>query len=443
MTPRILNPAVRLPRRYVQCEPLVKVFSWPDGTNAAFDVNSLCAVSVDKNAAEKLREGSNGFSGLLFSRIRPVFQPPRIGPVRKIVLNLTHRCNLACKYCFASDYMREDDMTQDTAFKALELFNPGTDINVAFFGGEPLLNWPVLTAVAERAHALAQKRGRRCLLHVTTNGTLIDGVKAATLKRLGVSVLVSLDGPEDVHNRTRPAKHGNSYQRTMAGLHHLKEAGHSGRVSVRATFLDARPELVKRLEFFNALYHAGLIASVSIEPAILSEGCGAVPTAKQEREALRREWHEAARWYVAQLREKPGERPVPLFYFRKLIQRIRQYQWMGNECGAGRGYLTIAPNGTLHACHRENLTRIGHLDTGIDEAARKPWAQNSLSTHKECRSCWARYLCGGGCPQARLVLGESMDSPTPSLCATRRDLYRTVIWLLANLSASEAQRIST
>jgi len=98
----------------------------------------------------------------------------------------------------------------------------------------------------------------------------------------------------------------------MAGLHHLKEAGHSGRVSVRATFLDARPELVKRLEFFNALYHAGLIASVSIEPAILSEGCGAVPTAKQEREALRREWHEAARWYVAQLREKPGERPVPL-----------------------------------------------------------------------------------------------------------------------------------
>jgi len=443
MTPRILNPIVRLPRSYLQCDPQVKVFSWPDGTNVAFDANSLCAVSVDKKAADNLREGPNGFSGLLFSRIRPVFQPPRIGPVRKIVLNLTHRCNLQCKYCFASDYTPADDMTEDTAFKALELFNPGTDINVAFFGGEPLLNWPVLAAVAERAHALAQKRGRRCLLHVTTNGTLLDEMKAAALKRLGVSVLVSLDGPEEIHNRTRPARHGNSYQQTIAGLHQLNDAVHSSRVSMRATFIDSNPNLVKRLEFFNALYHAGLIASVSIEPAILSEGCSAVPSAKQDRDALRHEWEEAARWYVAQLRDRPGERPVPLFYFRKLMQRIMQYQWMGNECGAGRGYLTISPSGTLHACHRENLTRIGRLDIGIDKAARKPWAENCLAAHKECQSCWARYLCGSGCPQARLVLGETMDSPTPSLCATRRDLYKTVIWLLANLSPSEAQRIST
>lgn len=442
MDTTILNPAAKLPRRFCAADPQVKVFSWEDGTRIALDCNSLCAVSVDVDTADKLKaDTADGeFCGLLYSKIAPTFTPPVTGPVRKIVFNLTHGCNLKCGYCFASVYKSSEALPMKIADKALRMFGDKSAIDIAFFGGEPILAWARLVEIAERAHELAHIRGVKCKLHVTTNGTLIDDIKAVTLKRLGVSVLISLDGPEDIHNSNRPARQGNSFEQTIAGLESLKKAGL--RPMVRATFTESEIDIAGRLDFFHDLYERGMISGVSIEPAVLSEGCGAMPATAVDKEALADAWHSAAVWYAEKFNSLPPDaRPVPLFYFRKLAKRLMDYQWMGNECGAGRGYMTVGPDGGLYACHRETGTLIGDIENGIDEDKRKPWAGNCLAAHKECQKCWARYLCGGGCPQARIAVGESLSAAMPTICAAKRIMIKEVLWLLAHLTPRQTDML--
>ena len=442
MEARILNPGAKLPRTFVATEPQVKIFSWADDTRVALDCNSLCAVKVDVATADKLPVEGGNFCGLLYSKIAPTFKPPGVNGVRKIVFNLTHGCNLKCGYCFASVYKPAETLTMDAADKALRMFSDKTDIDVAFFGDEPLLAWNRMVEIAERAHELAHARRVKCRLHVTTNGTLIDDFKAVTLKRFGVSVLMSIDGPEEIHNTNRPAREGNSFAQAMAGLESLKMAG--VRPMARATFTESDTALAERLDFFHDLYEAGLITGVSIEPAVLSEGCGAMPANAVDKAAMAAAWHGAAVWYVEKFNAlPPGKRPVPLFYFRKLAQRILDYQWMGNECGAGRGYLTVGPDNNLYACHRETGTLIGNIEDGIDADKRKPWAGNCLATHKECRRCWARYLCGGGCPQARVTVGEHLSAAMPSICAAKRIMIKEVLWLMAHLAPKQTERLVT
>lgn len=466
--PRLLNLKTAPPRNCRPCEPQVETFSWPDGTHVAFDANSLIALQVDAEKADKLRAGPDGFTGLLYSGIAPDFPPPAGGPeraerverVRKVVLNLTHGCNLRCKYCFAADYDKCPSMPLETAFNALSLFSAPeirtpqsalrNPISVSFFGGEPLLAWPTLILTAERVYQLAYERKVPYSLHVTTNGTLLDPLKAAALKRFNFSVLLSLDGPRDIHNASRPlaasdhlsdpSDRSDSFARVMAGLAALNAAGIVP--MIRATFSDLPAGLVERLSFFDLLYRQGKISGASIEPAILAEGCSSVPQEPMDLAALEAEWHEAAKWFVAQA--KAGA-PFPFFYFRKLLGRLLNCEFHGSECGAGRGYLTVGPDGTIFACHRESGTAIGNLsdrsdqsNPSFDSAARAPWLANGISAHPECASCWARYLCGGGCAQNRVEVGGGVFAPVPHVCAARKAMMKQVLWIAAQLDREEA-----
>ena len=439
MKPRILNAVLNKPRRTKPCKAEIIVLEWPDDTYVAFDPNSLCAVQVAKSVATGLKRVTNvgHFDGLLYCEHAPVYQRPRTAPVRKLVLNVSHNCNLACRYCFAAGYTQHPNMPIETAMRALEMIDPKMPVDVAFFGGEPMVAWDVVKAVAERVIEVARNRRVKWGLHMTTNGTLIDKERAEALTRMGFSLLVSLDGPEAIHNENRPAKSGNSFEQTIKGLETLKAAG--SRTRIRATFTGDKPELVKRLEFFNRLYLGGLIQGVSIEPAVLSEGCsGSSENEGFDLSNIAREWHAAAEWWVSQV--KSGTKALPYFYFQQIGRRILYGRHMGTECGAGRGYLTIGPDGTIYACHREAGTEIGHLDTGFDQVKRMPWWENCLDTHLECRDCWARNICGGGCPQSRVTLGGSISAATPKLCAIRRMIFQECFWILAQLSQVEAQK---
>ena len=514
---RLLNVTAAPPRSVRPCKPEVQVFSWSDPSDqsdradtvhVAFDPNSLCALQVDAETAERIAKGPDGFTGLLFSGVAPEFPPalpalslvagsersesngaPSI-PLRKLVLNLTHACNLRCKYCFAADYdgapsgahgsapvagyrdraaplVGAPVMPVETAFKALSLFDSvapkppssvpsvssvvKTPLSVAFFGGEPLLAWPTLILTAERVYQLAYERKVPCSLHVTTNGTLLDPLKAAALKRFNFSVLLSLDGPREIHNDSRPLRsdpsdpsdRADSFSRVMAGLDALNAAGIIP--SIRATFADSEPRLVERLEFFDALWRAGKISGVSIEPAILAEGCSSVPQVPMDLIRLEAEWHAAAEWFVARAR---AGKPFPFFYFRKLLARLLNCEFHGSECGAGRGYLTVGPDGKIFACHRESGTEIGAL-SGVaqppsaavavfNNQARAPWLRNCIAEHPECAECWARYLCGGGCAQNRVEVGGAVTAPVPHVCAARKAMMKQVLWIAAQLTREEA-----
>ena len=474
-------------------EPDVRFFKI-HGERLVFDANSLCLVHVGERLFADLKAlngetaddgpqtadkavggqpsavGRHAFRGLLFSAEKPQFRLARATPVRRLVLNVTHGCNLACKYCFAGGHHDEPTMSLDTAMRGVALMDPRATLDIAFFGGEPLLAWDLVRRVMDEASRLAKRRGVKAKFHITTNGTLLDEEKIAFLRSRPCSLLVSLDGPKDIHDAARPFRCGtaaracpaegggcesgvaqppapvppkagavnqSSFDAVMNVLQTAAKLGMSKRIMARATFFPRDARLVERLEFFAETEDAGLIGGYSVEPAVLGEGCARRGDESFDRAALAAEYHAAAAWFVDRVRRK---RRVGFFHFRKLLERIVLAKHAGSECGAGNGYVTVAPDGTIHACHREG-TAIGHVDYGIDEERRAAWTDNRLYKRPGCMRCWARYLCGGGCRQARLELGGDLDAPVPGRCFIQRTLLRECFWMLTQLRRHEIERV--
>ena len=410
------------------------------GQPVAYDANSMAALLLDAESWQRARENEDELRSLLYSDRMPQFRSFPRSPLRHLVLNVTHACNLACRYCFAASYREAASMPLCVIDKALALFAPpasaGSEgerrhpIRVSFFGGEPLLAWKSVVYTVERARHLAEEQGRASACHITTNGVALDETKAAFIAEHGMSTLVSLDGPEAIHNDARPMRtRGNSWQCTINALNRLKDAG-APLPMARGTYMLDSPRMMERVEFYENLMDEGLISGFSLEPAAVTEGCARREAAPVDRARLGAEYHQAARWYIGRL--KAGKAPG-FMHLGKLTTRLLNAAPQGAECGAGNGYLTVGPAGAIYACHRETGARIGHVDYGIDEAARCPWADNRIYGRQGCMECWARYVCGGGCRQLAAELGRPLNRPNENACAIMRIMVREALWILTQL----------
>ena len=401
------------------------------GERFVFDANSLLALHVD--AATGLRMEQEGEAAgakagpLLWSRFKPNVGPanPRL---HRLCLNLTHECNLACDYCFNAN--RKGKMSRRDIRRAWRLLPDGCDIDVAFFGGEPLLAWDELVWAIDDAHREAARRQVATRFHVTTNGTLLDPAKVVLLTGAGASMIVSIDGPECEHDRSRRKCDGSgSFEDTLAGLAHVRGTPLAERTLLRSTFNTADVDLRGRLEYLNNLCDMGYASGVAVEPAFF----GSLP---QDIEALRPVYHEASEWYVA--RVKAGK-PARYVHYRIMLDRLLNAHHAVSECGGSCGYLAVDPDGSLHACHVGGFP-IGHLDYGIDEEARAPWCDGRLYRRPVCMKCPIRYVCGGGCRLHNQVNGRALDDPDPARCAVYRIWFDECLWIASQLTPEERRR---
>ncbi len=357
-------------------------------------------------------------------------------------------------------------MTLETARKALDLLEPPGPWRVGFFGGEPLLAWDLVREVTELARARADRLGTRVRFSVTTNGTLLDEERARFLAGHGFSLIVSLDGPKELHDRERltavpqrsqrtqslkgadevpssvnsvpsvASRCGNgSFEQVRRGLDAAAAAGLGARTTLRATFPLTRPALAERLEFLNGLADSGLARAVSVEPAWpapseTGEGVqlGALPS----------EYLSAARWAVARLR---AGRRVRYHHLQKALERVLLRRPAGTECGAGFGYLEVAPSGDIHACHKETGGAIGHVDSGVSERLRAPWRENRRYARRGCESCWARNVCGGGCRAESIEHTCDIARPWPVGCAAKRLQARAAPYVAATAPRGSLEKM--
>ena len=378
------------------------------------------------------------------------------GP-RSMVLALTHACNLACEYCFVRNYSpdrRLPVMSMEIVRRALDLipYSPkrrsNPDIVLSFFGGEPLVAFERLREAAVYAESVAAKRGVRIRFNITTNGTLITPEVADFISDHGMRLIVSLDGPADVHDTQRPMRGGSSQAATLRGLSLVRErAGEGGSpVTLRGTFLPDCRDLAGRLEYLNGLCDEGYAANVSVEPAYLTEdSCLALPdghdlafTLRNVKPMIEQYWR-AADWFVARVR---GGATPRFMHFQKFLMRLACRQPAVSDCGAGKGYISVGPEGGLYACHHEGDTGIGDVWRGIDEAARAGWLDNRHYARKRCPDCWARWLCGGGCREVSLRMGLSIREPDPVGCWFRKVWIRCAAWILSELTPEEVERVT-
>lgn len=327
--------------------------------------------------------------------------PPLPFPVRTLVCNVAHDCNLRCAYCYAEGGAYGGDkglMTEETARCCVDflLKNSGGNrhVSMTFFGGEPLLNLQAIRVAIDHGRSEEARWAKEIDFSLTTNATLLSEEVVRFLSHNRVGVTVSLDGLPDVHNRTRTFVNGHgSYDAVIRGAHLLLEGHHTRPVAARVTVTRGMGDLE---ETFLHLREMGF-SQVGFCPV----------TTRDERLAL---CPEDLASFLEHLRKlarhcleeaKAGRTPA-LSNLSNLLQILHQGQRRPYPCGAGLGLLGVGASGELYPCHRFTGypdLGLGQIDQGLDIEKQTRFFRQVGQTRRspECRRCWLRYLCGGGC----------------------------------------------
>jgi uncharacterized protein len=330
--------------------------------------------------------------------------------LRSLSLAVAQKCNLACSYCYAQEGGfggEAKEMSEGVALKAvhtlLEGCVAGDHATLAFLGGEPLLNRRVLRSATEYAARLAGNIGVKIHFSITSNGTLVTADDAAFFEEHGFAVTISVDGLADAHDRLRKYKGGGgSFDRIMCNVRPLLTTQRKMQVSARAT---VTPRNLGLLRTLDALIVEGF-HSVGFSPLLASPtGCDQMDPTGLER--MLEQMIACGRQFEA--RVIAGDR-YPFANMVTAMKELHRGAHRPYPCGAGGGYLGVSADGELSACHRfvgDATGAMGHIDTGVDLYLQTRWlSDRHVDRQEPCRSCWARYLCGGGCHHEVLARGR-------------------------------------
>ncbi len=322
-------------------------------------------------------------------------------PLHALSLAIAQKCNLGCTYCYAQQGEfggTGKNMPLEEATKAVELLvnsaAKDAKLNLAFLGGEPLVNRAVLQAATLHAAQLAERRGNPINFSITTNGTLLTEADGDFFEAHGFAVTISLDGPREAHNLLRPFKSGSgSFDAILQRIRPLLARQRRMQVSARVTVTPANLQLRRTLdEFIELGFH-----SVGFSP-MLSSPTGNREMQHDDLEIMLGQMIDCGREF--ERRTLNGER-YPFANMTNAMREIQRGTHRPYPCGAGAGYLGVSADGQLSACHRfvgDEAGAMGTLNDGIDRTRQADWlAQRHVHRQEPCRTCWARYLCGGGC----------------------------------------------
>ncbi|MCL2062118.1 MAG: thioether cross-link-forming SCIFF peptide maturase [Firmicutes bacterium] len=352
---------------------------------------------------------------VLFSRA-PLSEPPEFdGRIKSVCLNVSHRCNLKCSYCFADGYLENaQDMGIQTAQAAIDylLAKSGNLVNleVDFFGGEPLLNFDVVKQTVAYARSKEKKHGKKFLFTVTTNAMLLDEAAAEYLNREADNVVLSIDGREEVHNSVRGA---NTFKTALANAKNFCEKRGVQQYFIRGTFTAKNPDFAQDV---LALFDYGF-KNVSVEPVVLPPNH---PLAVKEDmlQQLCAEYESLAKQYVQ--RRASGDY-VNFFHFNLDIYNGPCEHKRIRSCGAGCAYIAVTPDGAVYPCHRfigEPAYQIGDVTKNrYDKQVPLLFSRNNhVRAKKECTQCWAKYYCSGGCAASSVKLYGNLTQPDTLSC---------------------------
>jgi uncharacterized protein len=354
--------------------------------------------------------------------------------ITSIALHLTGRCNLCCDYCYHGRRGREaPPMSEETATRAIDLLFEESvgerSVSVVFFGGEPLLCPDLIERVVEHADVAAAHARRRVSFHVTTNGTLLTSGLASQLTRLGVRILVSIDGGAEDHDRHRVFPDGRGSYGTLLKRIASLPAGTS--VGARAT---VTPESGHLRDIVSHLADLGFRV---VHLAPVSDGGMSPAFAKR----LMVEFEELARDELRRLLE--GREPI-VGNFAEALASLDAARVRVLPCGAGSRYLAVGTDGTLYLCHRfagDAAYAVGDVSGGVDRARLGALLASFLERSRGCGSCWARWLCGGPCfyDLDRSPAGPS-GGPAAPRCGVRLRILELGMWLYSSLPPEKRER---
>ncbi|WP_306554303.1 thioether cross-link-forming SCIFF peptide maturase [Ruthenibacterium lactatiformans] len=349
-----------------------------------------------------LKEAGKLFTPDTFAEMAGTFKERSGDVVKALCLHVAHTCNLNCAYCFASQGKYHGDralMSFEVGKQALDFLmeHSGTrrNLEVDFFGGEPLMNWEVVKRLVGYARSVEKERGKNFRFTLTTNGMLIDDEVIDFVNREMSNVVLSLDGRKEINDRTRVDYAGNgSYERIVPKFQKLVAARGGRNYYIRGTFTHANPDFTR--DIFHMADDLGF-TELSMEPVVCAPGDAAALN-DADLEIVKEQYEILAKDMLR--RQKEG-RPITFYhYMLDLTEGPCIYKRISG-CGSGTEYLAVTPWGDLYPCHQfvgEEAYKLGDVWNGVQNTAlREEFRACNAYARPDCDGCWARLYCSGGC----------------------------------------------
>ena len=323
------------------------------------------------------------------------------GVIKALCLHVAHTCNLNCSYCFASQGKYHGEralMSLEVGKRALDFLieNSGSrhNLEVDFFGGEPLMNFEMLKDLVAYAREIEKKHNKNFRFTLTTNGVLIDDDVIDFANREMSNVVLSLDGRKEVHDRYRVDYAGNgSWDRIVPKFQRLVNARGHKDYYMRGTFTHANPDFLKDIEKMLELGFNEL----SMEPVVCAKGDKEELT-DADFPILCEQYEKLAELMI----KRRGEgKPFTFYHYMIDLQHGPCIYKRISGCGSGTEYMAVTPWGDLYPCHQfvgDEAYKLGDIYNGVTNLEKqKEFADCNVYARSECKDCWAKLYCSGGC----------------------------------------------
>ena len=394
--------------------------------DVAYDIIGLFLSESRENIIEKMKEKYLGHDGITEADIEEcylqvlelrgsgkLFSPDTFAPmagalkektsgvIKALCLHIAHTCNLNCSYCFASQgkyHGERSVMSLEVGKRALDFLieNSGTrrNLEVDFFGGEPLLNFEVVKELVAYARSIEKEHNKNFRFTLTTNGMLIDDDVIDFANRECANVVLSLDGRKEIHDRYRVDYAGRgSFDVIVPKFQKLVEAREGKGYYMRGTFTHRNPDF---LEDIKVMLDLGF-NELSMEPVVCAPGDEAELT-PEDMEIVKDQYEKLA--YLMLERHKEG-RPFTFYHYMIDLTGGPCIYKRISGCGSGTEYMAVTPWGDLYPCHQfvgEDKYKLGNIYDGVTNlSAQCEFGECNVYARPECRDCWARLYCSGGC----------------------------------------------
>ena len=349
----------------------------------------------------ELKDAGKLFTPDTFAPIAGELKQKTAGVVKALCLHVAHTCNLNCSYCFASQGKYHGEralMSFEVGKQALDFLvaHSGTrrNLEVDFFGGEPLMNFDVVKRLVAYARSIEKEHNKHFRFTLTTNGMLIDDDVIDFANRECGNVVLSLDGRKEVHDRFRVDYAGNgSWEKIVPKFQKLVKARGGKNYYMRGTFTHANPDFLKDIQTmldlgFTELSMAPVVCAPD-DPSALTE---------EDKAVVMEQYEKLAELMIQRRREG---RPFTFYHYMIDLTGGPCIYKRVSGCGSGTEYMAVTPWGDLYPCHQfvgEEKFKLGNVWDGVSNTAvRDEFAACNVYARPECASCWAKLYCSGGC----------------------------------------------
>ena len=356
--------------------------------------------------------------------------------VKALCLHVSHDCNLRCKYCFAAtgDFgVKRTLMSTGTGKKAIDFIIEASgnrrNLEIDFFGGEPLMNFEVVKEITAYAEEKGRERNKNFRFTLTTNALLLNEENKKFINEHMGNIVLSIDGRQQVNDRMRFRVDGSGcYDAILPKIKDMADSRGQDKYYVRGTFTR------ENLDFSKDVLHLADqgFKQISVEPVVAGKDSG-YDIREEDLPVLFEEYEKLALEYVKRHKEGNG---FNFFHFMVdlsqgpcAIKRLK-------GCGSGHEYVAVTPEGDIYPCHQfvgMDDFKIGNVNSGPDlnKSTVDRFKSANINNNEACRSCWAKFYCSGGCAANAYQFNGDIGKPYAIACELEKKRLECSLWIKA------------